>query len=45
MGSPNGSATPDAQNRGPGPQATAEDGVIQHEREVFEIAREHDAEK
>jgi DNA polymerase III subunit gamma/tau len=45
MGSPNGSATPDAQNRGPGPQVTAEGGVIQHEQEVFEIAREHDAEK
>jgi len=39
-GSPNGSSTPDAQNHGPGPQATAEDGVIQNEREVFEIARE-----
>jgi DNA polymerase-3 subunit gamma/tau len=39
-GSPNGSSTPDAQNHGPGPQAKAEDGVIQNEREVFEIARE-----
>jgi DNA polymerase III subunit gamma/tau len=39
-GSPNGSFTPDAQNHGPGPQAKAEDGVIQNEREVFEIARE-----
>jgi DNA polymerase-3 subunit gamma/tau len=37
---PNGSSTPDAQNLEPGPQATAEDGVIQNEREVFEIARE-----
>jgi DNA polymerase-3 subunit gamma/tau len=39
-GTPNGSSTPDAQNHGPGPQAKAEDGVIQNEREVFEIARE-----
>jgi DNA polymerase-3 subunit gamma/tau len=39
-GRPNGSSTPDAQNHGPGPQATAEDGVIQNEREVFDIARE-----
>jgi len=39
-GSPNGASTPDAQNHGPGPQAKAEDGVIQNEREVFEIARE-----
>ena len=37
---PNGSSTPDTQNHGPGPQATAEDGVIQNELEVFEIARE-----
>ena len=37
-GTPNGSSTPDAQNHGP--QATAEDGVIQNELEVFEIARE-----
>jgi DNA polymerase-3 subunit gamma/tau len=35
---PNGSSTPDTQNHGP--QATAESGVIQNEREVFEIARE-----
>jgi DNA polymerase III subunit gamma/tau len=37
-GSPNGSSTPDAQNHGP--QATGEGGLIQNEREVFEIARE-----
>ena len=37
-GTANGSSTPDAQNHGP--QATAEDGMIQNEREVFEIARE-----
>jgi DNA polymerase-3 subunit gamma/tau len=43
-GSPNGVSGPEVQNRGPGPQATAEDGVIQNEREVFELAREHDAE-
>src|SRR5215207_9841821 len=39
-GTPNGSSTPDAQNHGPGPQAKAGDGVIQNEREVFEIGRE-----
>ena len=34
---------PDAQkSNGPAPEATAEDGVIQNEREVFEIAREYD---
>jgi DNA polymerase III subunit gamma/tau len=37
-GAANGSSTTDTQN--PGPQATAEDAVIQNEREVFEIARE-----
>ena len=37
---PNVPSTSDAQNHDPGPQATAEDGVIQNEREVFEIARE-----
>ena len=43
-GVPNRVSGPGAQDRDPGPQATAEDGVIQHEREVFELAREHDAE-
>jgi DNA polymerase III subunit gamma/tau len=43
-GSPNGAAGSEAQYRGPEPQATAEDGVIQNEREVFELAREHDPE-
>jgi DNA polymerase III subunit gamma/tau len=42
-GGPNGASGPEAQNSGPGPQATSEDGVIQNEREVFELAREHDA--
>ena len=41
-GSPNGSAVPDAQSSGPEPEATVEDGVIQDEREVFEMAREYD---
>jgi hypothetical protein len=40
-GSSNGSAGLDAQNRGPEPDASGEDSVIQNEREVFEIAREH----
>jgi len=40
-GSSNGSAGLDARNRGPEPGASGEDGVIQNEREVFEIAREH----
>jgi DNA polymerase-3 subunit gamma/tau len=42
MGSPNGSARPEAQNRAPEPEVTGEDGVIQNEREVFEIAHEYD---
>ena len=33
---------PDAQSSGPEPEATVEDGVIQDEREVFEMAREYD---
>jgi hypothetical protein len=37
----NGAAGPDTQNRGSEPQASGEDGVIQNEREVFDIAREH----
>ena len=41
-GNPNGSARPDAQTRAPEPEAAVEDGVIQNEREVFEIAREYD---
>jgi DNA polymerase-3 subunit gamma/tau len=40
-GSSNGSAGLDAHDRGPEPDASGEDGVIQNEREVFEIAREH----
>jgi len=43
-GSPNGASGPEAQNSDSLPQATADDGVIQNEREVFELAREHDAE-
>ena len=39
-GSPNGSAGPDTRNRAPEP--TGEDDVIHDEREVFEIAREHE---
>jgi DNA polymerase-3 subunit gamma/tau len=43
-GSPNGSPGPDAENRASEPEATGKDGVIQNEREVFEIAREYDRE-
>jgi DNA polymerase III subunit gamma/tau len=43
-GSPNGASGPEAQNSGPTPQATAGDGVIQNEREVFDLAREYDEE-
>jgi len=39
-GSPNGSAGSDTLD--PEPQATVEDGAIQNEREVFELAREYD---
>jgi DNA polymerase-3 subunit gamma/tau len=39
-GSSNGSARPDAQNRGP--EATVEGDVIHSEREAFEMAREYD---
>ena len=40
MDRPNGVSGPEAQNRGPAPRSTADDGVIQNELEVFEIARE-----
>ena len=40
MGRPNGVSGSEAQNRGPAPRSTADDGVIQNELEVFEIARE-----
>ena len=39
---PNGKSGSEAQNSGPAPQATAGDGVIQNEREVFDLAREYD---
>jgi DNA polymerase-3 subunit gamma/tau len=39
-GGPNGASGPVAKAHGPGPQARAEDGVIQDEHEVFEIVRE-----
>jgi DNA polymerase-3 subunit gamma/tau len=42
MGGPNGVSGPEAQDRGSAPRATTEDGVIQNELEVFEIARELD---
>jgi DNA polymerase-3 subunit gamma/tau len=41
-GGPNGVSGPEARNPDPGPQATAEDGVIRNEHEVFEIAREQE---
>jgi DNA polymerase III subunit gamma/tau len=41
-GDPNGASGPEAQNSGPAPQATAGDGVIQNESEVFDLAREFD---
>jgi DNA polymerase-3 subunit gamma/tau len=41
-GGPNGVSGPEARNPDPGSQATAGDGVIQNEREVFEIAREQE---
>jgi DNA polymerase III subunit gamma/tau len=41
-GGPNGMSGPE--DRGPEPQAAAEGGTIQNELEVFELAREHDAE-
>jgi len=43
-GMPNGMSRTEAQNRGPDPRAKAEDGTIQNELEVFELARENDAE-
>jgi DNA polymerase-3 subunit gamma/tau len=43
-GGPDGISGTEAQNRGPDPRATAEDGMIQNELEVFELAREYDAE-
>jgi DNA polymerase-3 subunit gamma/tau len=43
-GDPNGTSGPEAQSSGPAPQATAGEGVIQTEREVFELARERDPE-
>jgi DNA polymerase-3 subunit gamma/tau len=41
-GSPNGSGGTIAESDGPVPEAVGDDGVIQNEREVFEIAREFD---
>jgi DNA polymerase-3 subunit gamma/tau len=41
-GSPNGSGGTVAESGGPGPETVGDDGLIQNEREVFEIAREFD---